>query len=166
MAPSVVGATADPGTVVHRQRNTDGSRLVGPSLLRNTIIRLALASSAVCLASWLALAATAGGVGLQWSISRGAMSLLENPGVIAGVTVTTLAVAYLSAARFRVATIPLVIGVLIGDLFAGLVLAPIAVGELAPIHAPLVFAAVAVVGLQPAVVLIGAWAARARQTGS
>lgn len=134
--------------------------------MRSTIVRLALASAAVCIASWLALAATAGGVGLQWSISRGAMSLLENPAVIAGVSVTTLAVAYFSAAGLRVAAVQLVIGVLVGDLFAGLVLAPIAVGELEPIHAPLVFAAVAVVGLQPAAALIGAWAANVRRTRS
>lgn len=130
--------------------------------MSRNLLRLAVGSVAVCFASWLALQVSAGNVGLQRSISKGAVSLLELPIVIVAVMVTAFAVAFVSAARLRLATMPLVIGVLVGDAFASLVLAPLAVGELEPIHAPIVFAAVSVLGLQPAAASVGAWTANLR----
>jgi hypothetical protein len=128
--------------------------------------RVAAGSVAVCIATWLALAAAAGGVGLQRSISKGALTLFEHPLTIVIVAVMALAVGYLSAVRLRIAPTPMLAGVLIGDLAAGLILAPIAIGELEPIHAPLVVAAVSVLGVQPAAAFVGAWAAglRARES--
>jgi hypothetical protein len=130
--------------------------------MNKELLRLAAGSAAVCLASWFVLLLTAGNVGLQRSISKGAFSLFELPAVVAGVTATAFAIAFIGAATMRLGSIPLLVGVLIGDAFAGLVLAPLAVGELEPIDAPLVFAAVTVVGLQPAAALAGAWAANRR----
>jgi hypothetical protein len=123
--------------------------------MKHVVARLAVGSAAVCLATWLALL-TAGGVGLQRSISKGAITLFEQPHVVALVAVTALAVGYLCAGRLGLRPVALVAGVLLGDAFAGLVLAPLAIGELEPIHAPLVFAAVSVVGIQPAAAFVGA----------
>jgi hypothetical protein len=124
-------------------------------------LRLAVGSTAVCLGTWLALLA-AGNTGLQRSISRGALTLFEQPLAVALVAATGFVIAYACAKRLRLAALPLVVGVLLGDAFAGLILAPIAVGELEPIHAPLVFAAVSVLGVQPAAALAGAAIARRR----
>ncbi|TAJ99624.1 MAG: hypothetical protein EPO36_11240 [Chloroflexota bacterium] len=122
--------------------------------------RLIVGGSAVCLASWLALAATAGNVGLQRSISKGGISLFELPTVIVLVAVVAAAAGFVAARQLRLSAPKLVAAVLVGDLFAGLVLAPFAIGELEPIHAPLVVAAVSVMGLQPAAAFVGAWAGR------
>ena len=129
--------------------------------MRQSVLRLAVGSAAVCLGTWLALLA-AGNVGLQWSISRGASTLFEQPRVVALVAATGFLIAYVCAKQLHLAALPLLIGVVLGDAFAGLVLAPIAVGELEPIHAPLVFAAVSVLGVQPAAALAGAAIARRR----
>ena len=120
---------------------------------------LAFGSGIVCLATWFALQLGAGNVGLQRSISKGAISLIEQPAALILVAVAALVTAYAVTRIFRLRPIPLLIGVLLGDAFAGIVLAPIAVGELEPIHAPLVFAAVSVLGLQPAAALLGSWLA-------
>jgi hypothetical protein len=124
--------------------------------------RLAIGSAAVCLGTWFALAESAGNVGLQRSISKGAMTLFEHPLVVVFVALTAFVLAFVSATWLRLGGVQLLAGVLIGDLFAGLVLAPLAVGELEPIHAPLVFAAVSLLGVQPAVAFAGAWAANVR----
>ena len=125
-------------------------------------LRMAAAGAAVCLASWLVLTVAAGNVGLQRSISKGAVTLLELPIAVVAVALTSFAVAFVLAPRLRLAAIPVLLAVLVGDAFAGLVLAPLAVGELEPIHAALVFAAVTVLGLQPAAAFLGAWAANLR----
>ena len=127
-------------------------------------MRLAFGSGIVCVASWLALAFGAGNVGLQRSISKGAISLIEQPVALILVAVAALVTAYAVTRVFRLRPIPLLVGVLLGDAFAGIVLAPLAVGELEPIHAPLVFAAVSVLGMQPAAAFLGSWlAARAHR---
>ena len=120
--------------------------------------RLVAGGAVVCLATWLALAAAAGNVGLQRSISKGALTLFEVPSVVLLVPLVGAAVAFVTARRLVLTAPQLAGAVLAGDLFAGIVLAPLAVGELEPIHAPLVIAAVAVMGLQPAAVFVGAWA--------
>lgn len=127
--------------------------------MRQRLLRLVAASSAVCLGTWLALL-SAGDIGLQRSISQGALTLFEQPLAVGLVAAMGFAIAYLSAKRLRLSAVPLVIGVLLGDAFAGLVMAPIAIGELEPIHAPLVFAAVSLLGVQPAASLAGAVLAR------
>ena len=45
---------------------------------------------------------------------------------------------------------------LAGDLIGAVVLAPIAIGELEVIHAPLVFVAITALGLQPLAAFLGA----------
>ena len=128
--------------------------------MKRDLVRLVAGSAAVCLASWFTLAAAAGGVGLQRSIPKGAATLLlEQPVAVVLVAVAAFGVAYVSARRLGVGSLPLLVGVLLGDAFAGLVLAPLAVGELEPIHAPLVWAAVSILGVQPAAAFAGAWAA-------
>lgn len=129
-------------------------------------MRLAIGSGIVCVASWLALALGAGDVGLQRSISKGAISLIDQPVALIMVAVAALVTAYAVTRIFRLRSIPLLVGVLLGDAFAGIVLAPIAVGELEPIHAPLVFAAVSVLGLQPAAAFLGSWLAARRASSS
>ena len=115
----------------------------------------------MCLGTWLALAAAAGNVGLQRSISKGAVTLFEQPLVVVIVGLVAFGLAFVSARRLRISGVQILVGTLIGDLFAGLVLAPIAIGELEPIHAPLVLAAVSLLGLQPGAAFAGAWAANA-----
>ncbi len=129
--------------------------------MRHWVLRLAVGSAAVCLGTWLALL-TAGNTGLQWSITKGAPTLFEQPLVVALVAATGFVIAYVCANRLDLAPWPLFVGVLVGDAIAGLVLAPIAIGELEPIHAPLVFAAVSALGVQPAAALAGAAIARLR----
>lgn len=129
-------------------------------------MRLASGSALVCIVTWLALAVGAGNVGLQRSISMGATSLVEQPIVLPLVAVAAFGAAYLVTRAWRLRPTRLVVGVLVGDALAGLVLAPIAIGELEPIHAPLVFAAVTVLGIQPAGVLVGAWFATRRSGAS
>ena len=127
------------------------------------VARLAAGSGAVCLFTWIALAATAGNVGLQRSISKGALTLFEQPQVVVVVGLLSFGLAYAGVKLLHLSAVQLLVGVLVGDLFAGLVLAPLAVGELEPIHAPLVIAAVSLVGVQPAAAFAGAWSADLRQ---
>ena len=129
--------------------------------MKHTLVRLAASGAAVCLATWLSLLA-AGDTGLQRSISYGAVTLFEHPLAVALVVATGFGVAYLCVARMGVRPLPLVAMVLLGDAFAGLILAPVLIGELEPIHAPGVFAAVSVLGVQPAAALAGAAVARIR----
>ena len=123
--------------------------------MNQPLVRLVAASGVVCLATWLALLA-AGNVGLQRSISRGAQTLFEQPLVVALVAATAFVVAYVMANRLGVSAGSLLVGILVGDAIAGLVLAPLLIGELEPIHAPLVVAAISVLGVQPAAAVAGA----------
>ena len=122
-------------------------------------MRLVIGSGLVCVVSWLALAGGAGNVGLQRSISKGAASLVDYPLALVLVALTALVASFVVTRLWRLRPRDLVIGVLIGDALAGVALAPLLIGELEPIHAPLVFAAVTALGLQPAGALIGAWLA-------
>ena len=104
-------------------------------------MRLAIGSGIVCVASWLALMGGAGNVGLQRSISKGAASLVDYPYALVLVALTALVAAFVVTRLWRLRP------------------KDVLIGELEPIHAPLVFAAVTVLGLQPAGALIGAWLA-------
>ena len=126
--------------------------------------RMVAGGAAVCLATWFALAAAAGNVGLQRSISKGGVTLFELPSVLVLVALVAIAVAFVAAKRLDLTAPQLVVAVLVGDLVAGLVLAPLAVGELEPNHAPLAFAAVSVMGVQPVAAFVGAWAGRRAAT--
>ena len=119
----------------------------------------AIAAAIVCLASWLGLLAGAGNVGLQRSVAISPMTLLEVP--LAIVLAAALAfVASLGLTRLAHARpLQLVAWVLVGDLIGAAVLAPLAVGELEVVHAPVVFAAITALGLQPLAAIAGAWVA-------
>lgn len=123
------------------------------------MIRTLVSAGAVCVASWLGLLVGAGNVGLQRSVSIGPLTLFEHPLAIVLATGTAFAVA-LAATTLGGANRPrplkLVGGVLAGDAIGALLLAPLAVGELTPLNAPVLFVALAVLGLQPLATLAGA----------
>jgi hypothetical protein len=64
------------------------------------------------------------------------------------------------AGRSGVSALPLLGAVLVGDLIGAALLAPILVGELELVHAPVVFVAISALSLQPLGALIGTWVAR------
>jgi hypothetical protein len=114
-----------------------------------------VAGSLVALASWVALAVGAGNVGLQRSISIGAWTLFTEHPIAVGLSLGASALTCLVVAfGLRLGTgdaAPMLATLAVLDMVAGLVLAPLAIGELEPIHAPLVFASVSLLGLQIAV---------------
>ena len=108
----------------------------------------------------LVLAFLAGNEGLQRSISKGALTLItERPQAGLAVIGATLALSALAAPLLRGRN-PLhaPLALLGWNLVAGLVLAPLAIGELEPVHAPLVIAATTVCGLTFLAAYLGAWA--------
>ena len=118
--------------------------------------RVILFGFVVAVPSWVALALLAGNVGLQRSVASGAWTLLvERPEAGLGSVAVALGIAWLAAPMLGTRG-PLqgVLAVLGWNLVAGLVLAPLAIGELEPIHAPIVIAATTVCGLT----LLAAWA--------
>jgi len=127
------------------------------------LIATLASAAAVCVASWLGLFLGAGNVCLQRSVSIGPLTLFEHPLAIALATGMAFVIA-LAAAALRGSGQPrplsLVAAVLLGDAIGALILAPLAVGELTPLHAPVVFGVLAVVGLQPIATLAGAAAPR------
>lgn len=126
----------------------------------------AVTAAAICAASWVGLFIGAGNIGLQRSVSIGPLTLLELP----------VAVALASGLSFLVAlgsrhggltsqqSLRVVAHVLVGDAIAALVLAPLAVGELTPFDAPVVFATLTVLGLQPLAAFAGSIASQAVQS--
>lgn len=139
------------------------------------MIRTLVGAGAVCAASWLGLLIGAGNVGLQRSVSIGPLTLVEHPLAIVLATGMAFIVA-LGASTLGGASRPrllsLMAGILAGDGIGALLLAPLAVGELTPFDAPVLFVALAVLGLQPLAALAGAAAprmlrpARSRVSGS
>lgn len=117
--------------------------------------RTLVAGSLIAIASWLALAVGAGNVGLQRSISIGAWTLFTEQPMAVGMSLGASALACLVLGfGLRLGTgdaAPMLATLAVLDVVAGLVLAPLAIGELEPIHAPLVFASVSLLGLQIAV---------------
>jgi len=119
----------------------------------------------VCVASWLGLTAGAGNVGLQRSVAVSPLTLLEVPAALALSAVLAFVTSWVLGSLDRgnaAAPIRLVGGVLVGDVIGAVVLAPILVGELELIHAPVVFAAITALGLQPVAAFAGAWLSRPR----
>ncbi|OGO54046.1 MAG: hypothetical protein A2V84_09700 [Chloroflexi bacterium RBG_16_70_13] len=128
-------------------------------------MRIATAAGIVCVTSWLALAVGAGNIGLQRSVAVGPLTLLEQPLTVVLVAAVSLGTALAVGWALRVSPLQLLAGVLVGDVAGAVILAPVAIGELEPIHAPVVFAAIAVLGIQPAAAWLGAaigWAIAGR----
>ena len=120
----------------------------------------AIAAAIVCLASWLGLSAGAGWIGLSRSVAVSPVTLLEVPMALA----LAAAIAFIAAFAFsRLAAnarpLQLMAWVLVGDLIGAAILAPLAIGELTVFHAPVVFAAITALGLQPLAAIAGAWVA-------
>jgi hypothetical protein len=122
-------------------------------------MRTAVAAIAICLASWLALAIGAGNVGLQRSVAVSPLTLLEVPLALALATASAVLIGAL-AGRNGVSPLPLLGAVLVGDLIGAAVIAPLAVGELELVHAPVVFVAITALGLQPIATVLGSLVAR------
>ena len=132
------------------------------------MIRTAATATLVCLASWVGLAVGAGNVGLQRTISTGPSALLESP--LAIVLSTSLAFATaiaLSRGRgdARADRWILVGAVLVGDAIGAVVIAPALIGELEVANAPVVFAVLATLGLQPLAAALGATVASRPSSG-
>ena len=128
-------------------------------------MRLAITAALVCAVSWIGLLIGAGNIGLQRSVAISPLTLFELP----------LALVLSAALAFVTAALPgwldrssapapgrLVGGVLIGDILGAVVLAPILIGELEVIHAPVVFASITALGLQPLAAFLGALLSRSR----
>lgn len=126
-------------------------------------MRTAVTAALVCAASWIGLWIGAGWIGLSRSVAVSPLTLVEVP----------LGPLFAAIAAFVIASLPgrldrkappdpvrLVAGVLIGDVVGAAVLAPLAIGELEVIHAPVVFAAITALGLQPLAAFLGAWLSR------
>jgi hypothetical protein len=129
-------------------------------------MRLFLASAGICTATWLTLAVGAGYAGLSRSVGQGPQTLLfEVPIALVLVAIVALVTGYVAARILAIRPAALLLGVLAGDAFAALVLAPFLIGELEVVHAPVVFGSVTALGIQPLAVMVGAWMATRRQTG-
>lgn len=130
-------------------------------------MRIAAVSSLVCVGSWIGLLIGAGNVGLQRSVAVGPLTLLELPLALGLAAALAFLAAWLPA-RFgptsAFSPFALVRGVVAGDLIGAVILAPLVIGELEVIHAPVVFAAITALGLQPLAAFLGARLAGARDS--
>jgi hypothetical protein len=130
-------------------------------------MRTAFTAALVCIASWIGLQVGAGNVGLQRAVAIGPLTLLEVPLALALAAALALVTAWLPGRLDRAkapSPIRVLVGVLVGDAIGAVVLAPVLVGELEVIHAPVVFVAVTALGLQPLTAFLGAWLSRTRAT--
>ncbi len=123
-------------------------------------MRTAAIGAVVCLASWLGLRAGAGYVGLSRSVAVSPLTLLEVPmALVLASALAFLAALGLTRLAGGIRPLQLMAWVLAGDLIGAAVLAPLAIGELEVVHAPIVFAAISALGMQPLAAAAGAWAA-------
>ena len=130
-------------------------------------MRIAVVAALACVASWTGLAIGAGNDGLQRSVAISPMTLLEVPYGLGLATVMALAATWLPSRLGRssaVSPLGVLAGVILGDVIGAVVLAPILIGELEVIHAPVVFAAITALGLQPLAAWLGAVLAAQRDT--
>ncbi len=122
-------------------------------------MRIAFGAALVCAASWIGLWIGAGWIGLSRSVAVNPLTLVEVPlGPLFG-GVAAFVAAWLPGrleARSAHDPIRLLAAVLVGDVIGAAVLAPFVIGELEVIHAPIVFASITALGLQPLAVLVGA----------
>ncbi len=126
-------------------------------------MRTAIVATGVCLVSWGGLFLGAGNIGLQRSVAVGPGTLVEVPlGLILAAALAFLAAFTLLVLARTPQIVPwhLVVAVIVGDMVGALILAPLAVGELTPLNAPIVFLALAALGAQPMAAFLGAHTAR------
>ncbi len=113
----------------------------------------------VSIATWVTLGLSVGNVGLQRSVAIGPGTLLERPSALVLTLAVALAVAGLAArwlSSGRASLPVLVASVIVCDLVASVILAPLAVGELEVHDWPGVFVVISLFGAQPAVAGLGA----------
>lgn len=132
------------------------------------VVKLAAAAAVVCAAVWAVLLFGLGNVGLQQSVSIGPQVLITD---YPGVTALAFAVAAIGAAALG---LMLRLTTRSAWLFLGLTLTitvamswlvtPIVIGELGFVHGALVFPVLAVIGLLPLGVVLGAVVPAARRT--
>jgi len=123
-------------------------------------MRTAMTAALVCAASWIGLWIGAGWIGLSRSVAVSPLTLVEVPLALTLAAAVTFVIAWLPGRLHRAsAPVPawLLGAVLIGDIFGAVVLAPFLIGELEVIHAPVVFASISALGLQPFAAFLGAW---------
>ena len=128
-------------------------------------MRTAITAALVCAASWLGLWIGAGWIGLSRSVAVSPLTLVEVPLGLLFAATAAFVIAGLPRRLDRKSTpdpIRLVAAVLIGDVVGAVVLAPILIGELEVMHAPVVFASITALGLQPVAAFLGAWLSRTR----
>lgn len=122
-------------------------------------MRTAAVASLACVTSWTGLAIGAGDIGLQRSVAVSPLTLLEVPYGLGLATVMAFAATWLPSrlgGSSVESPIGVLAGVMLGGMFGAVVLAPILIGELEVIHAPVVFAAITALGLQPLAAWLGA----------
>ena len=123
-------------------------------------MRTAVIAALVCGASWIGLWIGAGWVGLSRSVAVSPLTLVEVPLGPLFAAIAAFVIGWLPGRLDRMSgldPVRLVAAVLIGDVVGAAVLAPILVGELEVIHAPIVFASITALGLQPLAAFVGAW---------
>ncbi len=126
-------------------------------------MRTAITSALVCAASWVGLWIGAGNVGLSRSVAVSPLTLVEVPLALGFAAIAAFVIAWLPGRLDRKSApdpIRLVAAVLIGDVIGAAVLAPFVIGELEVIHAPIIFASITALGVQPLAAFLGAWLSR------
>lgn len=120
------------------------------------MVRLTAFAAIVCAATWVGLLAGIGNVGLQRSVAVGAATLLERPfGLLlaAGLAFAATGLLVRQWHLRRRDLFGLLVAVLVGDVVGAFILAPLAVGELTPADAPIVFLPLTALALQPLAVV-------------
>ncbi len=115
----------------------------------------------VCIASWAGLRLGAGNIGLQHSVSRDPVFFATTyPLAIALSLAAAFAAAFIFARIQRTPRAFALLGalaVLLGDVVAGFLVAPVMVGELEIEHGFIVLSAISLYGLQLAAAWLGAF---------
>lgn len=126
-------------------------------------MRELVAAGAVAGASWLGLAIGLGNVGLQRTVTVGPTSILESPVALLLVAVIAFGLTAVTTRRLRSVRPGWLVAAVLGwDAVGAAVIAPLAVGELSPSDAPVVFAALTALGIQPVGSVLGAILGRRR----
>lgn len=102
-------------------------------------MRTVAVATLACVASWIGLLIGAGNVGLSRSVAVSPLTLVEVPLALLFAAIAAFVIAWLPGRLDRKSApdpIRLVAAVLIGDVIGAAVLAPLAIGELEVIHAP------------------------------
>jgi len=126
-------------------------------------MRTVAVATLACVASWIGLWIGAGWIGLSRSVAVSPLTLVEVPLGLLFAVIAAFVIGWLPGRLDRKSApdpIRMVAAVLIGDIIGAAVLAPVLIGELEVVHAPIVFASITALGLQPVAAFLGAWLSR------